>query len=133
MERDNFTCQICGNKDATLNVHHLYYCDEPWDAEDDCLITLCDVCHEHEHYKGYIYDNIQKIRNCGITTFEIKNLLETLWYFIESDPSLIVKIIDSIGNCTGCQVVSQRIYDALQNLSNRRLSVNKELWAETEK
>ena len=47
MQRDNFTCQHCGNAKETLNVHHKYYKENynPWDYEDDCYITLCEKCH----------------------------------------------------------------------------------------
>ena len=47
MQRDEFTCQECGSGTKTLTVHHRHYvygCD-PWDYEDDCLVTLCEGCH----------------------------------------------------------------------------------------
>ena len=49
--RDQFECQICGDKETTLHVHHVYYeaNAEPWDYADDALVTLCGVCHEAEH------------------------------------------------------------------------------------
>lgn len=46
MERDEFTCQSCGNKNETLQVHHFVYNGNPWDANDSDLITYCDNCHE---------------------------------------------------------------------------------------
>jgi hypothetical protein len=50
MERDKFTCQLCGNNESTLNIHHLYYekNKDPWDYNNDDLITLCEECHEYE-------------------------------------------------------------------------------------
>ena len=47
-ERDNWTCQGCGATDKTLHVHHIFYEDdtEPWDSDDNSLITLCEDCHE---------------------------------------------------------------------------------------
>ena len=47
MDRDNFTCQKCGDTETQLHVHHKKYIDgkEPWDYEDSLLITLCDNCH----------------------------------------------------------------------------------------
>jgi hypothetical protein len=49
-ERDNFTCQLCRDKGTTLSVHHRYYIKgaDPWDYLDDCLVTLCEPCHESE-------------------------------------------------------------------------------------
>lgn len=49
MQRDNFTCRHCGDSQSTLNVHHLEYNGEPWEVQNDLLITLCEVCHECEH------------------------------------------------------------------------------------
>lgn len=45
MERDDWTCQGCGKKEETLNIHHIKYSKNPWESEDDELITLCEVCH----------------------------------------------------------------------------------------
>ena len=51
MQRDKFTCQSCDDKESTLNVHHLKYDDSnPWEIDNDDLITLCDTCHEAYHY-----------------------------------------------------------------------------------
>lgn len=49
-ERDDFTCQFCGSKNKTLNIHHLSYKNgiEPWEYDDDLLITLCEQCHVDE-------------------------------------------------------------------------------------
>jgi hypothetical protein len=49
MQRDNFTCQICGDKESTLHVHHYDYMGDPWEIENRCLKTLCENCHEYEH------------------------------------------------------------------------------------
>lgn len=49
-ERDEWTCQICYDTEATLHVHHrLYLKDkEPWDYPNEALVTLCEECHEEE-------------------------------------------------------------------------------------
>ena len=56
MQRDNFTCQMCGNgltSGVPLNVHHYVYHKGylPWEYPDKELITLCRDCHHklHEH------------------------------------------------------------------------------------
>lgn len=49
MERDEFACRACGDKDSTLNVHHLVAYKknaDPWDYELWELITLCEDCHK---------------------------------------------------------------------------------------
>ena len=49
MNRDEFTCKICGAKDKTLNVHHCFYDGrEPWEYKDISLTTLCEDCHQNE-------------------------------------------------------------------------------------
>jgi len=45
MDRDKFTCRICGDDKSTLVVHHLKYQGEPWNAPNDKLITVCEHCH----------------------------------------------------------------------------------------
>lgn len=49
LARDGWECKWCGDKESTLHVHHLWYTkNDPWDAEDVSLITLCESCHETE-------------------------------------------------------------------------------------
>lgn len=52
LERDNWVCQYCGEKEKTLNIHHFCYNPNgnPWDVEDHALITLCCDCHEVAEY-----------------------------------------------------------------------------------
>lgn len=47
LERDKFTCQLCGDDETTLHVHHKKYFKnkEPWDINNKYLITLCKYCH----------------------------------------------------------------------------------------
>ena len=49
MQRDNFTCQLCGDTKETLVVHHYKYAGDPWGVDDEYLITLCQDCHDSEH------------------------------------------------------------------------------------
>ncbi len=63
LERDNWTCQSCEGDDEELHVHHIsYMTDNPWEEEDDNLITLCGECHKTWHvlydsnlYPEYVY------------------------------------------------------------------------------
>lgn len=55
LSKDEFTCQLCGDTEETLHVHHKYYAEgcEPWDEENDLgLVTLCAPCHKEEGNKG---------------------------------------------------------------------------------
>lgn len=48
--RDCHKCVKCGSK-KQLEVHHTYYLSGkmPWEVPDECLVTLCRVCHRKEH------------------------------------------------------------------------------------
>ncbi len=48
MERAEFTCEECGDKENTLNVHHGYYKwgNEPWEYANETLKCLCEDCHK---------------------------------------------------------------------------------------
>jgi formate-dependent nitrite reductase cytochrome c552 subunit len=46
LNRDQFTCQKCGDKETNLHVHHKKYSGEPWEAPDNDLETLCKDCHK---------------------------------------------------------------------------------------
>ncbi len=48
LNRDEFTCRLCGDDKLTLHVHHICYNGNPWEANSDRLITLCEACHEEE-------------------------------------------------------------------------------------
>ena len=65
MHRDNYTCQICGEfhalinvygitvptTDGMLDVHHIIPVSEGGDDSPKNLITLCRNCHKKIHYK----------------------------------------------------------------------------------
>ena len=66
LERDNFTCQKCGFKDATseeLEIHHIK--PKIFQGKDNFknLVALCSICHKHApddefEFKGYISEKI---------------------------------------------------------------------------
>lgn len=47
MERDDFACRHCGDRESTLNVHHTYYERglQPWEYDRESLLCLCESCH----------------------------------------------------------------------------------------
>lgn len=45
LARDNFTCRCCAEQFYSLHVHHQQYNGEPWQANMDFLISLCESCH----------------------------------------------------------------------------------------
>jgi hypothetical protein len=50
LERDDWVCQKCGDDTSQLHIHHRYYVwgRNPWEYEDDSLVTLCKDCHKEE-------------------------------------------------------------------------------------
>lgn len=60
-ERDEWTCQRCGDSESTLVVHHFHYekGKEPWEYPLKHLVTLCEDCHENERLTRH--DNEQAL------------------------------------------------------------------------
>ena len=58
-QRDNFKCQCCRSVEKTLAVHHRWYLNgaDPWDYEDEALMTLCEECHEQ------VKDNVEDCKS----------------------------------------------------------------------
>lgn len=58
LERDNWSCQRCGENESTLHVHHKKYLPgkDPWDIPENLLITLCAECHygEREGWRNHM-------------------------------------------------------------------------------
>jgi len=75
LTRDLYTCVHCRRSDETLHVHHLYYLPdhEPWQYENNALITLCEVCHikEHMHKVGY-KESLPELLEAGFS-YELLN------------------------------------------------------------
>ena len=46
MNRDHWACVHCKKSENTLTVHHCRYSGEPWEVEDQFLMTLCMDCHK---------------------------------------------------------------------------------------
>ena len=74
MERDNFTCQHCGCNDMELQVHHKVYHEDlnPWEYDNDDLITLCGCCHGIETIaKRDMYKTLKEVsiqsKSCGFS------------------------------------------------------------------
>lgn len=69
--RDNFTCQLCGDTETTLHVHHKQYFkdQEPWECPDDNLILYCEDCHrlieciKKSSYSDFIVLKLHKRKN----------------------------------------------------------------------
>lgn len=52
LQRDNATCQLCGDTETELHIHHKEYIkgNKPWEYNNDVLITYCKICHSVVEY-----------------------------------------------------------------------------------
>ena len=83
LERDNWTCQCCGTTEKTLHVHHHYYLpkQEPWEADDFALTTICEVCHKD--YAGFDFLSVgQKFQriagDAGFSENQITSIISSI-------------------------------------------------------
>ena len=49
LNRDGYTCQICGEKHTKLEVHHIIFRSQGGTDDENNLITLCKNCHSDVH------------------------------------------------------------------------------------
>jgi len=77
LERDGWRCQICGDDESTLHVHHKYYGNgEPWEIADEALVALCADCHDDETrcLKNAHRTLIEQLSNIGATSNEFVSI-----------------------------------------------------------
>jgi hypothetical protein len=116
LDRDDYTCQLCYDKSSTLHVHHHYYKNgrEPWEYEDEALVTYCIVCHKVVEYlkeiqnakaliinKAANKDNSIKV-NCVYQHGDIKRLFVFVYYpeqkYLEGIVSFTQKHIEAFAS-----------------------------------
>lgn len=49
LNRDGYTCQVCGKKHIRLEVHHIVFRSQNGTNDENNLITLCEDCHAGVH------------------------------------------------------------------------------------
>ena len=85
--RDEFSCQYCGDTENTLNVHHLSYNGNPWETDESLLITLCEDCHSQiDQFNDVIEKHNLKVLQVKKTKynkgFSIHLIMKEKLYFI---------------------------------------------------
>jgi len=98
MQRDNFMCIACGDRESTLNVHHKYYKKnfEPWDYPKESLVTLCQQCHEREEkYKQYFDELFFRFKEIFLNTDAeiIHSLLDYIRDEMDEEPLTVFYLI----------------------------------------
>jgi len=102
LERDEFSCRICGNKKSTLHIHHISYNENPWETNDKLLITLCEDCHKKEEIELKLWINklIKILKNNGFISLSFANLCDVFnnkdrgWTFYEPSFDIISMVIN---------------------------------------
>lgn len=138
LQRDNFTCQICGSTEKTLHVHHLCYRKDAkiWDYPDNTLITLCEDCHRMEHEmqseNDYSVTNlINDLLISGFTNFELVSILYKIAHesFVNNNQLIIDDLLNRKttimldGNCDYDTLLFSDTNSILKNLAERRASI----------
>ncbi len=54
LEQADWSCEMCGDSESTLHVHHKQYIKgrDPWEYSRGQLVVLCRLCHGNHHDKG---------------------------------------------------------------------------------
>lgn len=138
LQRDNFTCQICGSTEKTLHVHHLCYRKDAkiWDYPDNTLMTLCEDCHRMEHEmqseNDYSVTNlINDLLISGFTNFELVSILYKIAHesFVNNNQLIIDDLLNRKttimldGNCDYDTLLFSDTNSVLKNLAERRASI----------
>jgi hypothetical protein len=83
--RDGFKCISCNDPDTELQVHHLKYQGEPWEAPDEFLITLCRHCHSiietYECFKFSLTGDSKKFKHGNTVILIIPQDDEVVHFF----------------------------------------------------
>lgn len=103
LERDEYSCQICGFESKSNHIHHTYYDKdiEPWEYENNSLITLCQGCHEdEENMKSLEITSYKYAMGLGLLRTEVAQIIVLLSQIQEKqqDRELIKEIISSAIN-----------------------------------
>ena len=94
LNRDNFTCKLCGNTKQRLDVHHHLYekGKDPWEYSDDVLDTYCKTCHKLVEFIKKSTPSVSVVK-----TFYKKHVENTLLVYVicmnKSKPILVVYTI----------------------------------------
>lgn len=94
LERDNYTCQHCGDTEKTLVVHHLEYRGEPWDVPDESLTTFCESCHDQVEEIIRSVRKLSKYPEIIMTIGELANLSNNSekWFLVAQFVTILQRV-----------------------------------------
>lgn len=109
LERDGFKCQLCSDEETELQVHHLKYTGEPWEAPDKDLQTLCKHCHSIVTRYEIEFIEGEKIYTNGLIAIVIKEANEMVSIFTISEDIL---------ECAATFTKNSKVLDVVFKYSN---------------
>lgn len=98
LERDGWKCLACGETKKTLHVHHMRYLTgvDPWDTNNDDLVTLCEECHEAESFGRRELTNrlVEALEIQHFFVNDIENLTNFIWSLSNAySPEILLKML----------------------------------------
>lgn len=62
LDRDRYTCQVCGKKGGKLHIHHILYRSHGATDNPQYMATICSDCHSTENHQpgGILYQWMQE-------------------------------------------------------------------------
>lgn len=88
LNRDQFTCRLCGDKESQLHVHHLRYEKgaDPWDYNNGSLVTVCENCHDELHQVNFGESFLEAFIGGGIDIDGLYIALQSLDMTVNDGP-----------------------------------------------
>lgn len=135
LSRDEFTCQNCFGSEETLHVHHALYRKgrDPWEYDDDELITLCETCH------GNVEASREEILKSLIHPFHGEALLMAheaitkggMWHMIHMISCAYCPETNKIRSQSGNETLADSLDDMAEQLKVRGEVLRKGLLTKT--
>lgn len=93
LERDNWTCQMCGSTEKQLHVHHFTYKSKnmAWDALNEDLVAWCCDCHFITHINNLTGLESELISYCQYMIGLFSTYTESDKSFMKGFNELILK------------------------------------------
>lgn len=127
LNRDDFTCQYCEDKETELHVHHKIYKNgkKAWEYPLSDYVSMCSYCHESIHIIKDTFGKIdynkllvRKMPKWATGEYQLVFLHKELFFVFTADPEL-KKII-------AAYVLSHDKIMFIKNIIDEYLKTNKD-------
>lgn len=123
LDRDSYTCQLCGHKTTNLEVHHLDGFDWCREKRTDVTngICLCSICHANFHNKYGRGNNTKEQfeewfgKSLNVSGFNSELYLTRKIYCYEDD-----LIFDSAKECARYLKIKYKNYSNIYDVCNHK-------------